>query len=437
MSRLILFGCAAITLVVCLAAVPASAQPRERSRGGDRRDGDSRRDDDPAAFLKRFDANGNGTIDPDEVSGRMKNMIDSMAQRAGLDPSKPMPLDKLAEAMRSGRSAPGESRDSNSKPAESPAAAPAAGPAANGKTPTVPGFGSEDKTPKASGFGTPLANGSVVSSEKRYSKQVTDYVDRMLLDYDKNKDNVLDAEEMKNVRFQSDPKESDLNKDGKLDRHELLERIAKRFGANTSNSDDRRRGPSGPPSPPSSSQSSDLDKVKEWAKGYVKEKDTDGSGMLERVKGEWEKVSSENQKADGNGDGVITADELFLKASAFARTDSGSTKPASSGGPPPSGPPPSFGSPRSDRETSRNPGSSSKASSSAKKTYRPIPPTERLPKNLPDWFLRSDENEDGQISMAEYAALWSDSKATEFASYDLDGDGIVTAKECLKKTEKK
>jgi Ca2+-binding EF-hand superfamily protein len=63
--------------------------------------------------------------------------------------------------------------------------------------------------------------------------------------------------------------------------------------------------------------------------------------------------------------------------------------------------------------------------------YRILSPQERLPDGLPDWFLRSDTDGDGQISMSEFAHTWTAEKAREFARYDLNGDGIITPKECL------
>jgi hypothetical protein len=57
--------------------------------------------------------------------------------------------------------------------------------------------------------------------------------------------------------------------------------------------------------------------------------------------------------------------------------------------------------------------------------------TERLPKGLPSWFARNDTDADGQVMMAEYMTDFTDSKAAEFAKYDLNGDGIITPDECL------
>ncbi len=76
--------------------------------------------------------------------------------------------------------------------------------------------------------------------------------------------------------------------------------------------------------------------------------------------------------------------------------------------------------------------SASTGSSASSKPHTYLTATQRLPEGLPDWFLRLDADQDGQISMHEYATTWTDAKAAEFAKYDLNGDGIVTPDECLK-----
>ena len=58
-----------------------------------------------------------------------------------------------------------------------------------------------------------------------------------------------------------------------------------------------------------------------------------------------------------------------------------------------------------------------------KKSYRALTATERLPKDLPEWFARNDANADGQVAMAEFSASWSNSTADEFAQFDLNRDG--------------
>ena len=67
-----------------------------------------------------------------------------------------------------------------------------------------------------------------------------------------------------------------------------------------------------------------------------------------------------------------------------------------------------------------------------RKPARFLTARERLPKGLPDWFLEKDVNGNGQITMAEFTDNWTPEKVAEFARYDLNHDGIITAAECLK-----
>jgi hypothetical protein len=88
--------------------------------------------------------------------------------------------------------------------------------------------------------------------------------------------------------------------------------------------------------------------------------------------------------------------------------------------------------------TTGNPGPSavgstaSHPSTPARKSNRFLTAAERLPEGLPDWFTDKDEDGDGQVSMAEFASDWTPQKAAEFSRYDLNGDGLITAQECLK-----
>ena len=72
------------------------------------------------------------------------------------------------------------------------------------------------------------------------------------------------------------------------------------------------------------------------------------------------------------------------------------------------------------------------AKAAPRKPARFLTPRERLPKGLPDWFLEKDVHGNGQVTMAEYTEHWTAEAAEEFAKYDLNHDGIITAAECLK-----
>jgi hypothetical protein len=67
-----------------------------------------------------------------------------------------------------------------------------------------------------------------------------------------------------------------------------------------------------------------------------------------------------------------------------------------------------------------------------RKSYRFSKPDDKLPTGLPSWFKSRDTNGDGQVSMSEYSRSWSSSSVAEFRRYDLNDDGIITAKEAAK-----
>ncbi len=79
------------------------------------------------------------------------------------------------------------------------------------------------------------------------------------------------------------------------------------------------------------------------------------------------------------------------------------------------------------------PPAASSPRSSNRKSYRIASATERLSalEGLPEWFGRSDADGDGQVRMSEYATSWTDDVVADFAQFDLNGDGIVTPKECM------
>jgi Ca2+-binding EF-hand superfamily protein len=78
----------------------------------------------------------------------------------------------------------------------------------------------------------------------------------------------------------------------------------------------------------------------------------------------------------------------------------------------------------------------SEAEVAARTTYRARTTVERLEEEglygkLPDWFSRSDQNQDGQVMMHEFSRSWDESVLADFEKFDLNGDGVITVAECL------
>ncbi len=95
---------------------PGDGGGRDFGRGGDGRGGDSRGGDrrggnrgsggfNPEDYLKQMDANGNGTLEPSEIpeDRRARMFLDWTAREAGIDLTKPVPIEKLQESMQAVR----------------------------------------------------------------------------------------------------------------------------------------------------------------------------------------------------------------------------------------------------------------------------------------------------------------------------------------------
>jgi Ca2+-binding EF-hand superfamily protein len=50
---------------------------------------------------------------------------------------------------------------------------------------------------------------------------------------------------------------------------------------------------------------------------------------------------------------------------------------------------------------------------------------------LPSFFARNDKDGDGQVMMNEFSSSWNSETLQEFLKWDLNRDGVITARECL------
>ncbi len=181
----------------------------------------------------------------------------------------------------------------------------------------------------------------------------------------------------------------------------------------------------------------------EYAKSLVKQYDKNGDNMLQPE--EQKDLRGRAAESDLNHDGVITIDELVahLSTNAPATPRAASTASSSSA---------TSGDSKGHRHHDEDDKGKGEADASKRvltgtagglaagtkegdkrHSYRFTPADERLPSGLPSWFKGKDKNGDGQIEMSEYAHSWTNSTAADFQRYDLNGDGVVTAKEAATK----
>jgi Ca2+-binding EF-hand superfamily protein len=431
-------------LILAFASGPVSAQFRGGPGSGDFQ----------RQFLQRMDQNGNGVLEPGEISDRARGFIDRMARDAGLDPGQPIPISRLGGSAFQGpdggrgQSDRREGRDERDRRNERERRDQQPGSSSSSGTdpyPLVPRFGD----PLVLGFGvSPLSlNGHVIDLEKRYDRRVLEQVERAMQRYDRNRNGILEYDEWQRVSWRPDPRQSDLDGDGQLTKAEVAERYAKEQAREESERRERRER---------------FDPRSAWMQG--------GEGF-DRFRGGGPRGGGDESgegrrggerfggfggfgrggfdpaemlaRMDRNGDGALEPEEVDergqrmferfgLDPSATVRLDEIRQRFERRGQ---DG---SGGEAASDKEKSDKEKSDSKASDQARrisgaelfkgrKSFRPLASV--LPKNLPSWWKDKDDNSDGQVSVSEFMTGRSDNTMREFFKYDVNGDGVITAHE--------
>ena len=389
-------------------------------------------------ILERMDTNRDGKLDPSEIPDRSRAAVDRIAAEAGINGKSSISISKLrkrlekeqksAESAAKKKDEGGQDRDRAERTSRDKST--------SGKS---SGFGSSASSSKkktsTSGFGA--AAGSAKDPK------VISYVDSLFKNSDKNRNNYIDGKEIETVRARN-AKDWDSNNDGKISRSEVTAYISKGGNARSSSSADSKKSSRfGTRSTSTESESarsrstssSSHERYKRYASGLVKRYDANKNGYLE--KSEWSRVR-DAEEADKNRDGVLTVDELAtqLRGLSSKSSTSSSTKSKRETASKDSKQSSRDERKRDDRRRSRSDRKTrsrdeDEPSRSERKSYRALTAHERLPSGLPDWFTDKDDNENGQIEMAEYTSSWSDRKVKEFAEFDINDDGVITASECL------
>jgi hypothetical protein len=439
----------ALFLLTSLAAWESVANAQG---GGEQQSGRGgrRRSFDPASYLQRLDANGNGAIEPNELSDRSRSFVEGL----GFNPNETNSLEKI-KAKISG------DKQSDSRGDKESASGSALGSPDRNIVRKVPGFGVSPPERKSVPNFTTVNQPSSGELDGKYGSEIMSQVDAAMSRYDKNNDGKIDPSEMSEGRWgQPDPKESDTNGDGSLSKAEMAERYYRRTrgsasadgNSSTRRSSDRsdssssrdrasddgssRRGASREASssrdeanrssgerPANEGQekaaeparsSGGGDRYRKYADGLMEQYDTDKDGNLNKEEVAGMKQKPENADLDNNG--MISAGEL---TEAIANGSMSSRGGASSGG----------GSRTSrDRSSGSNPesrGSDSKPAESGSGGESPRSGSSRSSGSKFS-FLASDKNRDGNVQMHEFTDEWSDEKFEEFKTYDKNGDGMIT-----------
>lgn len=350
--------------------------------GGGRRGGGGF---DPNAMWDRMDANSNGILEPEEMQGRARGFLERMAGDAGLDLSQPIPLADIKRIMqerfqRGGRGGGGG----------------AGGGGAGGWPGGGPGGGETAPATSASSASAPSATAKADLQVPGFGV----------------------TEDLPPVPGFGDAAPGD--KKGRGRSQPVSVAVATASGG-------AKSGSSG-----FSYASAPLDaKILRYAEGMLKQYDANKDGMLQKE--EWSKMRGDPNGADKNGDEILTKEEVAEQLANYGKKQGGDDKGNDKAVEPKSGGSPA---PVAAGAPAAPPASNTSGSPPPHSGIRFLTPTERLPKGLPTWFAGKDSNGDGQVLMAEYASTWSDSKVAEFDKYDLNGDGVITAKECLRAEKK-
>lgn len=280
-------------------------------------------------LLRRMDRNRDGILDSAEIPRNSRPGVAKIARRAGVDPTKPIPIDSLRKQLK---------RDSKEQQEAQQAAADASSAAASSSR----GFGrSNSKAADAPVSETSAKSDSTAKSDntakktddkrrERDAAKIRSYARSLLKQFDKNKNGVLEKEEWSKMR--GNPEESDANQDGKLTVDELVVRLSNYTKAAPPKN---VASPSAQPQNRVSRRKTDAEKKRSYRfltpterlsesmprklreSFLTADKDGDGQIAMDEFASFWSKrKAAEFAELDGNNDGVITPTEYIIAKSA-------------------------------------------------------------------------------------------------------------------------
>ena len=403
----------------------------------------------PADFLKRLDRNGNGVLDPEEQQGPASFILRRMQERdPKIVPGKPIKIETLSGAIQQARESRTSGTDRSSSRSE---------PEPVEIEPLVLGFGSEDEPPAPiPGFG-PGAEEFALQITEEDRREAKRNLDR----YDRNRDGILDEQELRSGRWREPALMTDRNGDGKLSLRELELRYAVRRNnapspsSQASNSrdssNDRSRGSYTRRDAGSRDTKGDAKKSSKSKRSKSKsytvagadeiiadlklqawfardDKNQDGQVQMSEFSSSWsDKTAADFAQFDMNNDGVITPQEAQIaeeegkvrgspsssSGSSYTKRSSSRSRTKDSG---------------SSKESSSDTGSSSDADepddAAASLSSTTTEVDSRYVKHAVSYIRQYDENKDGVLTEAEWKKMSKD-----YSGADKDSDGKITPQE--------
>jgi len=215
-----------------------------------------------------------------------------------------------------------------------------------------------------------------------YIKADLDLADSVMRGRDKNKDGFIDRKEASYERWtHRDPFADDSNGDDRLTRLELAQRYARRRLLDQVSDELRQKAWRTYPSKQDGTGERE-DRTEWWRRGgnsywlaatIVSRFDTNRNGRLEVL--EVKELGMPVGQIDIDRDGELSREEMFAYLEPIQKE------------------------------------------------------VGELTEGVPGWFFELDANDDGQVSMSEFASEWTNEKMAEFQAFDLNQDALLTMDE--------
>ena len=353
---------------------------------------------DPAEYLKDRDQNSNGQLDQDEMRGRLKRYLAGL----GFSTEQPVPIADVINRVRNGN----ESAESKRK-------------SSNRIERKVPGFGEPTENDGVPGFSDSQPDTSS-SIEQEFGDEIMRRVQRTLERYDKNGNNRLDPDEIRQVRWgRPSPQESDLDNNGSLSLRELAMRVAERNRSDRSNRSDWSNSGDSKRDNRSEGNERARESEQQSSEGERRESENWRGGGRWGSRGGSGDGSDRSRESSGKTSDSEARAEAKERAREAARIRQELAK----------------GSESSESSRTENSDSNEERENESKRgrsspfrspSNRSSGSSKRKSSGV---FGNKDANGDGLLQMHEFTDDWTMEKIDEFKAIDLNNNGILTSDE--------